>query len=193
MRLKNMNGTITAQLQGGMMKKNVLALVIAVVTSSSFAANRAEALCSSKDATSLVKQIIREQMMPGGTAEAVPDKIFAAATKVENIVPTRFDSELHIAECQAAFTVDAAANLDADTDRYLQVRYAREPDVLLGLMQSFYGPENARRYNVPVQYSVQTKDGRPYVRLARITELESYVTSGLLLGLMASGSPGRPN
>lgn len=139
-----------------------------------------DTLCNDAQAASGVKKTIREKMMPSGLADAFSQRTFDAATHVEGPVTTRKDPSVRTASCKANLTVDASRGLDPEIDRTLQLAFANDPAGLAALPSLFSGPANARRFNVPITYSVQFASGKLLVNVVTISPLQSMLTAGLV-------------
>jgi len=154
------------------------------------AANRAETQCSSPSTTNTVKEIVWQQLAPLGFASRLPQAVFLAGTRVVSVEPTRYDTELSIAECTGQFTVDASAKIDLNAARMIEVGYARQPDLVLMLGLLLSQPPKGRVYDFEIAYSSQLKGGQNYVRVAGLNEFKMLVTGGFLAGKAAAANGG---
>ncbi len=160
--------------------KNAVALIFVLLAAPAFA-NRADDQCSSPVTINTVKEVIREQMLPGGTVQRIPEPVFMTGTSVKGITPTRYDTELKIAECTGIFTVDASAGIHSDAGRAIEVKYARAPDLVLMLSLLLSQPPKGRVYDYQIAYSSQLKGGQNYVKVGGINDFKTLATAGFLM------------
>ncbi|MEO6279180.1 hypothetical protein [Roseateles sp.] len=170
------------QLLGGIGMKLVVAFSIAAAAGSTFAQKAPTgilAICGSSQVADLVKQTVHEKMLPAWLGRIEP-KTFSDATRVDAVSTTRTDAPLNLVECRGTLSVEAWHGLDTTVDQAIQMTLANDPDVLAALPQSFSGPADRRRYNVPIVFSAQKQSAQLVVHVGRISSLQGLLTTGFL-------------
>lgn len=160
--------------------KYSVAFLSSVLLAGSAYANRAETQCASPATVYLVKEVIRTQLLPPGYSAKVSENVFRTGTRIADIEPTKYESELQLAECAGVFTVDASAGMDADTAKTIDATYAQAPDLVLTLNNLLSRPAVDRVYDFKIIYSSQIKNGQNHVKV-NLSNFKLLVTGGLLV------------
>lgn len=151
--------------------------------------------CFDARTLTVVRDIIREQFLPGNAYRQMSKAVFDERVSIENALPVKWDKDIMRYECTAMVVVDSSRGLDAAGSFVVET-----PQLLAAAGSSVAELERViasdlsadrKKFSYAISYISQRAGDKVHVALADITQLRSFLTGSFVAAHLkqAASSP----
>jgi hypothetical protein len=140
--------------------------------------------CDDRGTLELVRQLVREQIVPGNAYRSIPQSVFDAHLTIEAVHASHFDDDVRRFECTGLLVVDSSRGVDA-----LGKAVTNSPQLLFSAGSSIAELEQViardlsqdrQRFAYPIVFSSQLTNSGPEVGVGTVNQLRAFLTGSFI-------------